>query len=613
MIQIANIHLDPHAFRGIPHDRDSRNDVGLNHSELAKLERAKLTGAEVSTLLDILGHKLQLDRHEIQHFELHRRSIDARKRNTVKLLYTVRFCLAAGEVAEKVVVEHYSNSLRKKSRQNWQLSWMAQPHEPSFDELAATHTAPDKTTTPATFLIPTPSDERIIVVGAGCAGLFCALTLAHAGLKPLLIERGSDAARRTQDIKHFNETGQLDPESNIQFGVGGAGTFSDGKLATGTKSALHALITKTFIAAGAPQDIAWDAHPHIGSDILPDVVDTICAQIRAHGGEICCNTKLTELLISHNSVRGVRVRCTNPQINTAGDLSGSKNEAIEKTIAASKVILASGHSARDVFEMLAQRSVFLERKTFAMGVRIEHLQQRINEAQYGKFANASILGAAPYKLVAHVDKKRSAFSFCMCPGGYVVAATSEKNAVVTNGMSFATRAGTNANAGFLANVYPDDLPGDNPLEGLYLQRRCEQAAYERGGGNFVAPAQLVGDFIQNVASSAAGSIVPTYTRGVAWTSLEDCLPSYITDTLRQSLPLMERRLHGFAATDAVLTGVETRSSSPIRITRDTQSFQSIHCKGLYPCGEGAGYAGGIMSAATDGIRVAQAVIQAKRA
>ncbi len=637
MIQIVNLHLDPFAFRAVQHNSNAYNDASSGRTEehtdghageraeLAQLKRAALAHAEASALLDILADKLKLDPHEIQHFKLHRRSIDARKRNSVKLLYTVRFCLAAGEAAEKTLVEHYTSGARGdsrqksrhksqsksryNSRQSWQLSWMPQPQAPSFEKLITTQAATDKVVEPATFSSVTPilapelSDERIVVVGAGCAGLFCALTLAHAGLKPILIERGNNAARRTLDIKHFNQTGQLDLESNIQFGVGGAGTFSDGKLATGTKSALHALITKTFIDAGAPHDISWNAHPHIGSDILPNVVDTICDQIRAHGGEIYCSTKVTELLINHGSVRGVRVIHTNPQVNGT----------VEKTIATSKVILASGHSARDVFKMLAQRKVFLERKTFAMGVRIEHLQQHINEAQYGRFADEAILGAAPYKLVAHLDTKRSAFSFCMCPGGYVVAATSEKNAVVTNGMSLAARAGTNANAGFLANVYPDDLPGDSPLEGLYLQRRCEQAAYERGGGSYVAPAQLVGDFMQKVASSAAGSIVPTYSRGVSWTSLEGCLPTYITDTLRKSLPLMEKRLHGFAVADAVLTGVETRSSSPIRITRDASSFQSINCKGLYPCGEGAGYAGGIMSAATDGVRVARAVIQAARA
>lgn len=398
-------------------------------------------------------------------------------------------------------------------------------------------------------------------------------------------------------VRHHDETGELDPESNIQFGVGGAGTFSDGKLQTGTKSPFHRLVLKTFADAGAQQRILWDAKPHIGSDVLPGVVTRIIGMIEEAGGTVRCRCRLVDLDVSGGRVRAVTLRSEDPETGIV----------TEERLPCSRVVLACGHSARDVFELLVQRGVPMERKTFAMGVRIEHPQADIDRALYGPSAGNPALGAAPYSLAVHLPSGRSAFSFCMCPGGYVVSAASEPGGVVTNGMSYSDRAGENANSGLLANVFPEDLPGDDILEGVKLQRACERAAFEAGGGGFVAPAQLVGDFLHGRPSSEGGSVNPTYPRGVAWGDVSPCLPSYITETLRAAIPEMGHKLRGFDRPDAVLTGVETRSSSPVRVTRG-DNLQSVGVRGLWPVGEGAGYAGGIMSAAADGLRVAEAVV-----
>jgi uncharacterized FAD-dependent dehydrogenase len=335
----------------------------------------------------------------------------------------------------------------------------------------------------------------------------------------------------------------------------------------------------------------------VGSDILPRVVENVLARIAELGGEVRLRTRMCDLDVTGGRVQSVTL------------VSHDRATGIlrEEQLGCSQLVIACGHSARDVFELLKRRGVMLERKTFAMGVRIEHLQADIDRSQYGHFAGHPSLGAAPYKLAVHLPSGRGAFSFCMCPGGYVVAAASEPEGVVTNGMSLSDRAGTNANAGLLANVFPDDLPGDDVLAGLALQRSCEKAAYAAGGGGYVAPAQLVGDFLQDVASSTGGSVVPTYPRGVAWGKVDPCLPDYVSETLRAAIPLMGRRLRGFDVADAVLTGVETRSSSPVRVTRGSDG-QAVGTVGLYPCGEGAGYAGGIMSAAADGIRCAEWVL-----
>ncbi|MBR2682912.1 MAG: FAD-binding protein [Atopobiaceae bacterium] len=534
-------------------------------SRLDSDERHELDAVRTATL-----RKLHLTAGDIVSFELRRRSIDARKKAAIMLNYTARLMLRGHANAERQLFarlerKHAARGVKHVDEQLFQL--------PRAHGLAP--------------------DERPVVVGAGCAGLFCALALAEAGLAPLLVERGDDATRRTSAIEQLNDTGTLDPESNIQFGLGGAGTFSDGKLATGTKSPAHRFILETFVEAGAARNILWDAKPHVGSDVLPRVVENIVGRIRAAGGEVRCHTRMVGLGISGGRVRSVSLESRDPQTGLLR----------EETVRTSHVVLACGHSARDVFELLRDLGVTLERKTFAMGVRIEHLQADVDRAQYGPSAGHPALGAAPYGLSCHLNDGRGAFSFCMCPGGYVVAAASEPGGVVTNGMSLSDRAGTNANSGLLANVFPTDLPGDDVLAGVELQRSCERAAYQMGGGAFVAPAQLVGDFLQGVASSGPGRVMPTYPRGVAWGTVDGCLPSYVSSSLRAGIPLLERQLRGFSAADAVLTGVESRSSSPVRVPRD-EPGQAMGLAGLFPCGEGAGYAGGIMSAATDGIRAA---------
>lgn len=522
--------------------------------------------------------RLRITPDDLAAVEPRKRSIDARKKGDVHLTYTVRIQLRGAANAERSLLER----LRRRHAERG-VSVVDDVADMAFR--APVH-------------LGTKRVGRPVVVGAGCAGLFCALALAETGLEPLLVERGQDSGYRSSSIERFNRTGKLDVESNIQFGLGGAGTFSDGKLATGTKSPLHRHILKTFVACGAQREILYDAKPHVGSDVLPTVVTNMCRRIGELGGEVRFSTRMVDLDTQGGCVRSITLR----------QKRSDSGLVIEERLPAANVVVACGHSARDVFELLRRRGVSLERKTFAMGVRIEHLQRDVDRAQYGPFAGHPALGAAPYKLVTHLGNGRSAFSFCMCPGGYVVAAASEEGGVVTNGMSLSDRKGENANSGLLANVFPDDLPGDDVLAGVELQRRCERSAYEAGGGDYLAPAQLVGDFLQGVPSSGQGSVTPTYPRGVSWGDVATCLPGYVSETLRAAIPRMDRRLHGFSEASAVLTGVETRSSSPVRVTRG-EGLQSLSTAGLWPCGEGAGYAGGIMSAATDGLRVARALVE----
>ena len=538
------------------------------------LDRLEESGNELEAVRSAALRMLRAKPGKLASLELRRRSVDARKRGHANVTYTVRVSLKGGHAAEEQLLARLAKAHANKG--------VSLVNEDAYRLPAR---------------IEHPLEDRIVIVGAGCAGLFCALALANAGLEPLLVERGDDATRRTEQVARHNRTGELDPESNIQFGVGGAGTFSDGKLQTGTKSPFHRLVLKTFAEAGAQRRILWDAKPHIGSDVLPDVVTHIVEMIEEAGGTVRCRCRLVDLHVSEGRVRAVTLRSEDPETCIV----------TEERVPCSRVVLACGHSARDVFELLRDRSVPMERKTFAMGVRIEHLQADIDHALYGPSAGSPALGAAPYSLAVHLPSGRSAFSFCMCPGGYVVSAASEQGGVVTNGMSYSDRAGENANSGLLANVFPEDLPGDDVLAGVDLQRSCEQAAFEAGGGAFVAPAQLVGDFLHGRPSSAVGGIQPTYPRGVAWGDVSRCLPPYITETIRAAIPEMGRKLHGFDRTDAVLTGVETRSSSPVRVTRGND-LQSVGVRGLWPVGEGAGYAGGIMSAAADGLRVAEAVV-----
>ena len=426
-----------------------------------------------------------------------------------------------------------------------------------------------------------------VVVGMGPAGLFAALFLARSVLAPIVLERGRPVEERTADVERFWSPGVLDPSSNVQFGEGGAGTFSDGKLTTGTHDPRISTVFRTLVEAGAPADILYQHKPHIGTDVLRDVVKTIRQELIRLGCDVRFGHQLTGLTLREGAVAGLTVEGPQGTYDLPCDA----------------LILSPGHSARDTFQMLLEAGVPMEQKPFAIGVRIEHPQSAISLAQFGPAWER--LPAADYKLACHLPNGRSAFTFCVCPGGQVVAAASEEGRLVTNGMSHRARDGKNINGGFLVGVNPADFGSDHPLAGVAFQRRWEEAAFRLGGGSYHAPAQTVKDFLARQASKALGSVEPTYRPGVTPTDLDRCLPDYVTDTLRGALPVFDRKLHGFAAPDSLLTGVETRSSSPVRILRG-EDYQSA-VRGLYPCGEGAGYAGGITSAAVDGIRVAEAV------
>jgi uncharacterized FAD-dependent dehydrogenase len=427
-----------------------------------------------------------------------------------------------------------------------------------------------------------------IVVGSGPAGLFAALLLARQGYRPIILERGKPVDERYRDVELFWSVGKLSADSNLHFGEGGAGTFSDGKLTTLIHDPRCRKVLEEFVAAGAHADILYLGKPHLGSDRLPAIVKNIRQTIIGLGGEVRFNSCVDDLLIKDQKIAAVAI-------------------AGQGSLEAPVVILAPGNSARDTFAMLYESGVELQAKPFSLGVRIEHPQRLIDEAQYGSDAGHPRLGAADYKLVFHAPSGRSAYTFCMCPGGLVVAAATEADGLATNGMSLFRRDGANANSALLVGVAPSDFGSDHPLAGVEFQRTWERKAFALGGKNYFAPLQLVGDFLAKRPSTALGSIEPTYRPGWRLTQLADCLPDYVAETLRQALPFFERRLPGFSRPDAVLTGVETRSSSPLRIVRD-ESFES-NIRGLYPAGEGAGYAGGIMSSAVDGVRAAEALIK----
>ena len=518
---------------------------------------------DMARLVQAAARQLRISPNEIKQLDLKRRSVDARKKNDVRIIYTV-----------DVAVKGREDKILK----------MAHCARASLAQDPVYH-VPQPRSIPA---------QRPVIVGFGPAGMFAALVLSMAGLRPLVLERGQDAKARHAAVLEFWKTGTLDPECNVQFGEGGAGTFSDGKLNTGVKNERIGWILEQFAGAGASADILYDAKPHIGTDELVTVVQNLRETIIHYGGEVRFGVKVTGLVTEDGRVTGVRAA------------QGGE----EAVIPASCVLLAIGHSARDTFEALHAQGVPMEPKPFSMGVRIEHPQRLVNESQYGPFADAPGLGAADYKLNVRLPDGSSAYTFCMCPGGYVVAAASEEGGVVTNGMSDHARDGENANAALLVTLNPADFPDRSPLGGMYWQRQLEQTAFRAGGSNYRAPAQLVGDFLAKRPSQTLGGVQPTYRPGVTLCELHTVLPERITSVLEQALPELDRKLHGFAAPDAVLTAPETRSSSPVRILRDETRQSQL--RGLYPCGEGAGYAGGITSAALDGILTAEAVIEAQK-
>lgn len=529
---------------------------------------------DAAALPAAIVERLGIDASDLVNFSVFKRSYDARKKANILLIYQVDAELSPD--LEENLLEHFANNTNASS---------AVAPSPDTQYRFVANAAAD---------FPTQGQQRPIVVGFGPCGILVALLLAQMGLKPIVLERGKDVRKRTQDTWGLWRKRELNTESNVQFGEGGAGTFSDGKLYSQVKDRRHLgrKVLTEFVQAGAPDEIMFDSKPHIGTFKLVTMVEKLRAEIVRLGGEIRFEHKVETLLRETDGdhvskVTGLTTQCG-------------------KTLHSNHIVLAIGHSARDTFQMLIDEGVHIEAKPFSIGFRIEHPQSVIDTARFGDNAGNEILGAADYKLVHHCDNGRSVYSFCMCPGGTVVAATSEVGRVVTNGMSQYSRNERNANSAIVVGINPDQDYPAHPLAGIDLQRELETLAYKMGGENYNAPAQLVGDFLRGRPSSALGTVEPSYQPGITLTDLADALPDFAIAAIREAIPVFDKKIKGFAMADAVLTGIETRSSSPICIRRG-EDFQSINTQGLYPAGEGAGYAGGILSAAIDGIKVAEAV------
>ncbi len=536
------------------------NDIKLplNHSD------DDLTSAVVE--------RLQINKTDLLTINVFKRSYDARKKTHIFLIYQLDIKLA-NNCEQRVLEKFYQDTSIKKSP------------DTSYKFVAK---APDN--------FPQKNQQRPIVIGFGPCGILAALVLAQMGLKPIVLERGQDVRQRTKDTWDLWRKRNLHTESNVQFGEGGAGTFSDGKLWSQVKDKNHLgrKVLTEFVKAGAPNEILYVSKPHIGTFKLVKMVENIRAEITRLGGEIRFGQKVKKIqreVITDNLYEG--------------KITGVVLEN-DKVLKSHHIILAIGHSARDTFQMLFDEGIYVEPKPFSIGFRIEHPQSSIDKARFGEEAGHPILGAADYKLVHHCKNGRSVYSFCMCPGGTVVAATSEEKRVVTNGMSQYSRNERNANAAIVVGISPEEDYPQHPLAGIDLQRDLESLAYQLGGENYNAPAQLVGDFLQNKPSKQLGSVSPSYKPGITLGDLSKALPAFAIEAIREAIPAFEKKIKGFAFSDAILTGIETRTSSPISIKRD-KSFQNINTKGLYPAGEGAGYAGGILSAGIDGIKVAEAV------
>ncbi len=517
------------------------------------------------SLASAAAKKLGCTQGQIANCEISKKSVDARKKNDVCFVVSI-----------DVTLKNPQDERRIAARLAPSIGALVDPYAP-----------------PAKPMLRTAPSVRPIVVGFGPAGLFAALTLAESGACPIVLERGQDVDTRTRDVHAYWENGQsaFQTTSNVQFGEGGAGTFSDGKLNTGTKDPRGEHILRTFVRFGAPREILVNAKPHIGTDNLRHVVKAMREEIIRLGGEVRFGARMTKIIRTNGTISALRY----------------EDEQGGHELPASHVILAIGHSARDTFIMLHDSRFSLQQKPFSIGARIEHPQMLINRAQYGDFATHPALGAADYKLALHLPSGRSVYTFCMCPGGSVVASASEPESVVTNGMSCFARDLENANSALLVGIGPEDFGSEHPLAGMYLQRDIERKAFLLGGSTGKAPAQLVGDLLEGRASTLIRTVEPSYKPGVVMGDLSNLLPDYVIAAMREALPLLGRKLRGFDHPDAVLTGPETRSSSPVRIPRG-EDLVSIDCRGLYPCGEGAGYAGGITSAAVDGVRCAEAVL-----